>query len=145
VIAIETNILVHAHRPEMPGHNKAKSALHDLVASGHRVGLVAHCLVEFTGVVTNPRIWKQPSTPAQVRAQVAAWSAAPRVHVLTEEAEFVDEFISLVESSGVCGGGVHDARIAACCLAHGVRTLWTADRDFGRFPALRTVNPLVTR
>jgi predicted nucleic acid-binding protein len=38
---------------------------------------------------------------------------------------------------------VHDARIAALCLQHGVRELWSADRDFNRFPALRTRNPLV--
>jgi predicted nucleic acid-binding protein len=41
------------------------------------------------------------------------------------------------------GGRVHDSRIAAICLLHGVDELWTADRDFGRFPALRTRNPLV--
>lgn len=35
------------------------------------------------------------------------------------------------------------ARIAAPCLQHGVRELRTADRDFGRFALLRTVNPLV--
>jgi len=143
VIALETNILVHAHRPEMPGHGRATSAIRDLVASGRRVGLVAHCLVEFTGVVTNPRIWKQPSSAAEVRAQVDAWCAPPRVDVLSEDADFIADFIDLVESSGVRGGGVHDARIAACCLAHGVRTLWTADRDFGRFPSLRTHNPLL--
>jgi predicted nucleic acid-binding protein len=33
--------------------------------------------------------------------------------------------------------------IAALCLHHGVSELWTADRDFTRFPALRTHNPLV--
>jgi hypothetical protein len=38
---------------------------------------------------------------------------------------------------------VHDARIAACCLRHGVTELWTADRDFSRYPALFTRNPLV--
>jgi predicted nucleic acid-binding protein len=40
---------------------------------------------------------------------------------------------------------VHDARIAALCAAHGVRELWSADRDFGRFSSSRTVrNPLTT-
>jgi hypothetical protein len=38
---------------------------------------------------------------------------------------------------------VHDARIAALCLTHGVQALWTADRDLTRFPRLRTVNPLI--
>jgi predicted nucleic acid-binding protein len=43
----------------------------------------------------------------------------------------------------VVGPEVHDARVATLCLQHGVRELWSADRDFGRFPGLRTVNPLV--
>ena len=40
---------------------------------------------------------------------------------------------------------VHDARVAALCIAHGVTELWTADRDFGRFPDLVTRNPLQDR
>jgi hypothetical protein len=43
----------------------------------------------------------------------------------------------------VQGGAVHDARVAALCLRHGVRTLFTADRDFSRFPTLKVKNPLV--
>jgi len=46
-------------------------------------------------------------------------------------------------SSRATGARVHDARIAAICLSHGVRTLWTADRDFSRFPELTIRNPLV--
>jgi uncharacterized protein len=42
----------------------------------------------------------------------------------------------------VAGPAVHDARIAALCLANGVRELWSADRDFTQFPDLRTANPL---
>jgi predicted nucleic acid-binding protein len=40
---------------------------------------------------------------------------------------------------------VHDARVVAICLGNGVSALWSADRDFGRFPALRVRNPLVRR
>lgn len=43
----------------------------------------------------------------------------------------------------VAGPAVHDARIAALCLHHRVRELWTADRDFGRFAGLEIRNPLV--
>ena len=49
----------------------------------------------------------------------------------------------LLADGKIVGPSVHDARIAALCLAHGVRELWTADRDFSRYPALRTINPLV--
>jgi predicted nucleic acid-binding protein len=41
------------------------------------------------------------------------------------------------------GGQFHDARIAAVCLENGVSVLWSADRDFSRFKALKTVNPLL--
>jgi predicted nucleic acid-binding protein len=47
------------------------------------------------------------------------------------------------EDLSFAGAQVHDARIAALCLHHGVTELWTADRDFGRFPELRTRNPLI--
>lgn len=45
--------------------------------------------------------------------------------------------------AAVSGPRVHDARVAALCLAQGVRELWSADRDFGRWPELPTRNPLV--
>jgi predicted nucleic acid-binding protein len=43
----------------------------------------------------------------------------------------------------VTGPRIHDARIAALCLHHGVRELSSADRDFSRFPRLATRNPLL--
>ena len=49
----------------------------------------------------------------------------------------------LVSAGRVAGGLVHDARVAAICLHNGISTLWTADRDFSRFPELKTLNPPV--
>jgi predicted nucleic acid-binding protein len=43
----------------------------------------------------------------------------------------------------VVGPQVHDARIAALCKQHSVTELWTVDRDFNRFQAISTLNPLV--
>ncbi|MDE0005335.1 MAG: hypothetical protein OXQ29_21810 [Rhodospirillaceae bacterium] len=40
------------------------------------------------------------------------------------------------------GAIVHDARVAALCRYHGVRVLWSADRDFSRFHGLTVINPL---
>jgi hypothetical protein len=50
---------------------------------------------------------------------------------------------TVLEASRVAGPQVHDARIAALCIEHGVRELWSADRDFGRFRGLAVLNPLV--
>jgi predicted nucleic acid-binding protein len=46
-------------------------------------------------------------------------------------------------SDGPKAGPRKPSRLAALCLDHGARELWTADRDFSRFPRLRTRNPLV--
>jgi predicted nucleic acid-binding protein len=48
----------------------------------------------------------------------------------------------LLAAGQIVGGRTHDARIAAICIQHGVRELWSADRDFSRFPELTTANPL---
>ncbi len=50
----------------------------------------------------------------------------------------------LLGSAQISGPRIHDAKIASICLQSGVRELWTADRDFSRFPALKTRNPLIT-
>lgn len=39
------------------------------------------------------------------------------------------------------GNLVHDAHIAAVLVEHGVREIWTADRDFSRFPGLKVHDP----
>jgi uncharacterized protein len=48
-----------------------------------------------------------------------------------------------MQEGWIAGPQVHDARLGALCRLHGVRKLWTADRDFGRFPGLTIRNPLV--
>ena len=50
---------------------------------------------------------------------------------------------SMIERTRLTGPAIHDARIAALCLRHGAHELLTADRDFSRFPALTTRNPLI--
>jgi len=67
---------------------------------------------------------------------------SPSLVLLSEGPEHWGQLRAEIESGRIAGPRVHDARIAALCLAHGVRELWTADRDFSRYPSLATVNPL---
>jgi len=142
VIAIDTNILVHAHRPEMPSHDQAKAALGLLARERKRYGLPFHCLIEFSGVVTKPRLFATPSSAEQVWAQIEAWLEPPNAWLLVEDEATLEAFHDVLSESGARGGAVHDARIAACCRRYGVTALWTADRDFSRYPGLRTHDPL---
>jgi uncharacterized protein len=142
MIAVDTNILVYAHRPEAPFHTAAKEAVARLAEATGAWAIPMHCLVEFAGVVTHTRLWRMPSSVDDVDAQVNAWLESPSSTVLAEDRDFWPVFGACLRQARTSGGAVHDTRIAACCKFHGVRELWTADRDFSRYPWLRTYNPL---
>lgn len=143
MIAIDTNLLVYAHRRESTFHDQARQAVATLAASGSAWAIPWPCLHEFYGVVTNFRAFKPPSTLAEASAQISAWLASPSLVMLHEGVNHWMSLQSLLRAGKVVGGQVHDARIAAICLEHGVRELWSADRDFNRFPSLTVRNPLI--
>jgi uncharacterized protein len=101
------------------------------------------CVHEFYSVVTHPRIYDPPSSPEQAGTQIAAWLESPSAVPLSEGETYWSVLSALATAGKVTGPMVHDARVAALCLSHGVRELWTADRDFSRFPQLKVTNPLV--
>ena len=143
MIAVDTNLLIYAHRGESPWHDRATARIRQLAESGQPWAIPWTCAHEFYGVVTNPRVFRPPSTPAEAIAQLDEWCSSPAVVFLGETDGHWRELKALLEAGRVAGPMIHDARIAAVCIAHGVRELWTADRDFGRFPALTTRNPLL--
>jgi hypothetical protein len=75
--------------------------------------------------------------------QVEAWLESPSLVLLAELENYWDTLRSTLQVGRVTGPQVHDARIAALCLQHGVTELWSADRDFSRFAGLNVRNPLV--
>ena len=143
MIAIDTNLLVYAHRSDLPWHEAARAQLEALAAGAAPWAVPMHCLHEFYATVTRTRPLAEPTPPPVALAQIDNLIACDNLGVLAEDGEHWRVLRSLVEAGGVTGGAVHVARIAACCLRHGVSELWTADRDFSRYPALRTRNPLV--
>ena len=143
MIAVDSNILVYAHRRDSAFHAAARDAVAELAESGSRWAIAWPCLGEFHSVVTGRRHYDPPSTVDEALDQVDVWLEAPGLTLLGETATTWLVLRGLLREAKLTGPRVHDARIAAICLAHGVRELWTADRDYGRFPKLRTRNPLV--
>jgi hypothetical protein len=142
MIAIDTNILVYAHRPQFAVHGRCRDAVETLVRSGRPLALPWPCLHEFVSVVTNARRFSPPTVVREALAFVADFAALPQCQFIGETSRHLEILAALAEVPGVSGPRIHDARIAAICLGHGVRELWTADRDFSYFPGLRTVNPV---
>jgi len=143
LIAVDTNLLVFAHREDSAFHEPAVACIERLALGRAPWAIPWPCVHEFLSVATHPRIYKPPTPLAAALDQVDAWLAAPTLTLLGESGEHWPTLRSLLLEGRIAGPMVHDARIAALCLSHGVRELWSADRDFGRFPALRVVNPLV--
>lgn len=93
--------------------------------------------------MTHARIYDPPTPLEGALDQVDAWLEAPSVALLAEAEDHWLRLRALMTAGQVTGAKVHDARVAALCLQHGVRELWSADRDFSRFGELKVVNPLI--
>jgi uncharacterized protein len=143
VIAIDTNILVYAHRSDITWHEKAVATLMPLLEGRTPWAIAWPCVHEFLGVVTNKRIYSVPTPIELAFAQIREWSMSSSFRFIGEAPEHLSVLEEIANAAQVTGGLIHDARIAAICMQHGVRQLWTADRDFSRFPDLKTYNPLV--
>ena len=142
MIAIDTQLLVYAHRKDSPWHRPASDKIAALANTGARWAIPMHCLVEFYSVVTRA-VYRPPSTPKQALQQIDNWVEAPSLTVLSEDVQTWEFVRDLALAAAIRGPRIYDARIAAVCLQHGVTELWTHDRDLSRFPALRVRNPLI--
>jgi hypothetical protein len=141
--AIDTNILVYAHRRDSEWHEPAAALIKRLAENRVTWAIPWACLHEFLAIVTHPRIYDPPSTTTQAAGQVSAWLDSPSLVVLSETGNHWPTLRDLLVQGKIQGPLVHDARVAALCLAHGVAELLTADRDFGRFASLTVRNPLL--
>ncbi|MGH9416769.1 MAG: type II toxin-antitoxin system VapC family toxin [Terriglobales bacterium] len=145
MIAVDTNILVYAHRTDSPFHAAAADAVRALVAHPAGWAIPWPCVHEFIAVVTNRQTYRFANSVETAVRQVDTWMESPSLRLLSEAPGHWGRLGELVAAGHLSGPKVHDARIAAICLEHGVEELWTADRDFSRMPALRVRNPLIAR
>ena len=142
MIAVDANILIYAHRGDSPHHLVAAQCMTTLATGLGSWAIPWPCLHEFFAIVTQ-RIYLPPSTTQEAINQIEIWLESPGLVMLAESGRHWSELREMIVAGHVAGPRVHDARIAAICRQHGVRELWSADRDFSRFANLKTVNPLL--
>ena len=142
MIAVDTNLLVYAHREDSPWHDAASARLAELAEARGPLG----DSMAVTARIPGDRHASKnhaPTTLAAAIDQVDAWLESPSLTLLAESEGYWQAIKAMVRGGRIAGPHVHDARVAALCRLHGVRELWTADRDFSRFRGLEFRNPLV--
>lgn len=136
MIAVDTNVLVYAHREDMDQHEQGLRAVTSL-AEGHEPwGIPVFVVNEFLRVVTHPRMFTVPSSREQASAAVDALLESPTVRLLRPGARFWPLLTQTLEDGDARGDLVLDAAIVAVCREQGAGTVLTADRDFRRFSSI---------
>ena len=143
MIAVDSNLLVYAHREDSPSHDIAYARIAELAEGRAPWAIPWPCIHEFLAIVTHPRIYSPPTPLEKAIDQVEAWLESPTLVVLSESEDYWLLLRATLLSGRVSGPQVHDARIVTICQQHGVSELWSADRDFGRFSGPTVRNPLV--
>lgn len=141
MILADVNVLVYAHRPDFPQHDRFSAWLNEEIQSGRSYALCDSSLTGFLRVVTNKRIFANP-TPLDVALEaVEALRAQPGAIHLSPGPRHWALFVELCSTVGARADDIPDAHLAALAIESGSE-LVTADRGFGRFPGLRWSNPV---
>lgn len=138
---VDVNVLVYAHRPEAPDHDRYRAWLEHARTAEEPLGLSSLVLSGFLRVVTHPRVFRDPTPLDTALTFLDAVRAAPNLVEVAPGDRHWAIFRRLCADADVRGNLVPDAYLAAMAIEHGA-TWWSADRGFARYPGLRWRHPL---
>jgi toxin-antitoxin system PIN domain toxin len=138
---VDVNVLVYAHREDLPEHNDYRTLLEELANGEEPLGLADAVLSGLVRVLTNRRIFRQPSAPAEAWAAINTLLAAPSAMRLRAGERHWSAFHALCTDVDARGNDVADAYLAAYAVENNARWL-SADRGFARFHRVRWQHPL---
>jgi uncharacterized protein len=141
VIVVDANLLIYAYDSRSPDHKKSLAWMTTVFSGAEIVGLPWQVISAFVRVVTNRRLAEPQLNLEQAVRIVDDWLEQPNVRLLVPGEQYWRTFRTLLLGGQAAGPLVSDAEIAALTVEYG-GVLYTADRDFARFPGLRWANPL---
>lgn len=144
MIALDTNLLVSAHRTGAPEHAAAQRAIEDACNSQRGCGLTIQSAAEFFAVVTHRAAEGGPARPEDAARFLRSLEDEGGLQVFTPGPGFAARLAQSAVDLDVRGARVFDLAIALCALDGGASELWTRDGDFVKVPGLRIRNPLTS-
>jgi predicted nucleic acid-binding protein len=142
VIALDTNILIYAHREGTPQHAQARDAILQVLNDVQGWGIPLPCVAEFWRAVTHPGHPGGPSSSAAVTNFFHHLLTQGHGHVWTPGAGFAQRLMRWAASLKVRGVRIFDLQIALIASEHGAREIWTHDRNFLSVPGVKVRDPL---
>ncbi len=137
---VDANVLVYASNTADPLHDRAEALVRRLAAGPELVYLFWPTILGYLRIVTHPAILPRPLGPRDAMRNVEALLDQPHLRAPGE----AEGFWSLYRSTAgdqARGNDVPDAHVAALMRQHGVRVIYTRDRDFRRFDAIEARDP----
>ncbi len=141
MIAIDTNILLYAHRKETANHITALHLIESYCTGAIPWGIPWICITEFFRVATHPKVYVPP-TPLQLAlGNLSTLFNSPSFYVFSETERHREILFNLIQKYKIVGNHMFDLKILALCVEHGITELITNDSDFLRFTEIKVVNP----
>lgn len=142
MIAIDTNLLVYAHRSGVPQHVAARGAIEQAAASPAGWGIPLPCVAEFWAVVTHPAAHGRPSRPAEARSFLERLVADGGGEIWPPLAGHERRLLALADELAVAGPRIFDIAIGLVAFENGATEIWTHDTSFVAIPGLAVRDPL---
>jgi toxin-antitoxin system PIN domain toxin len=139
--SLDVNLLLYASDRSSARHEAARTFLESCAAGPDLLCLAWPTLMSYLRIATHPRIFSAPLSPDEAFGNIGALLALPHVRAISELNGFADAYRHVTGDLVVRGNLVPDAHLAAVLFQHGVRTLYSSDRDFGKFATLEVRDP----
>ncbi len=139
--SLDVNILLHASDQSSERHDRARRFIESCAAGPEILCLTWPTLMSYVRIATHPRIFAAPLSPDEALANITALVGLPHVRAVSELDGFLDAYRHVTGETSVRGNLVPDAHLAAILFQHGIRTLYSNDRDFRKFEWLDVRDP----
>ncbi len=142
MIALDTNLLLYAHRSATPEHRRAQIALERAAEDASGWGISVPVLGEFWSIVTSAKASGRASTALEAASFVRALIDEGGMKVWMPTANFATSLLEHATQLLISGVKIFDLQIGLIALLNGAREIWTHDIDFVRVPGIKIYDPL---
>jgi toxin-antitoxin system PIN domain toxin len=140
-LTFDANVLLYASDESSPFHAAARAFLERIASGDELVYVFWPTVMAYLRIATHPAIFERPLPPEAAVANVDALLALSHVQTAGERERFWQTYRGIAEDADARENLVPGAHLAALMVENGVRTIWSHDRDFRRFPAVELRDP----